>query len=174
MINLKELTIIEAFSKLPPEFSNYKLIIAGKINDYKKTLDEIIQKHNLKDRVIFTGFIKQSEKIALFKDASLFVNPVKYMGGVSLTVFESILAGTPVIVTRQSGEVIEKIDAGLIVKYADVDELKDTMIKSLTDEKLTQKQLENGQNYIYNNLSWSDVTDKIIEVYKKHVNKGDI
>ena len=166
--------IIEAFSKLPPKFSNYKLIIAGKINDYKKTLDEIIQKHNLKDRVIFTGFIKQSEKIALFKDASLFINPVKYMGGVSLTVFESILAGTPVIVTRQSGEVIEKIDAGLIVKYADVDELKDTMIKSLTDEKLTQKQLENGQNYIYNNLSWSDVTDKIIEVYKKHVNKGDI
>lgn len=166
--------IIEAFSKLPPEFSNYKLVIAGKINDYKKTLDEIIQKHNLKDRVVFTGFIKQSEKIALFKDASLFVNPVKYMGGVSLTVFESILAGTPVVVTRQSGELVEKIDAGLIVKYADIDGLKDAMIKSLTDKKLTQKQLKNGQNYIYNNLSWSDVTDKIINVYEKHVNKGDI
>ena len=108
--------IIEAFAQLPDEFREYKLVIAGKISDYKKTLDEIITKYDIKDRVIFTGFVDEADKNAIYRDAKLFVNPVKYMGGVALTVFESILAGTPVVVTRQSGEVIEKIDARIIVE----------------------------------------------------------
>lgn len=165
--------IIEAFAQLPDEFREYKLVIAGKISDYKKTLDEIITKYDIKDRVIFTGFVDEGDKNAIYRDAKLFVNPVKYMGGVALTVFESILAGTPVVVTRQSGEVIEKIDAGIIVEYADIEQLKDAIITSLTDTKLTQRQLENGQNYIKNNLQWCDVADHILEIYEKYIKKGE-
>ena len=165
--------IIEAFAQLPDEFREYKLVIAGKISDYKKTLDEIITKYEIKDRVIFTGFVDEADKNAIYRDAKLFVNPVKYMGGVALTVFESILAGTPVVVTRQSGEVIEKIDAGIIVEYADIEQLKDAIITSLTDTKLTQRQLENGQNYIKNNLQWCDVADHILEIYEKYIKKGE-
>ena len=165
--------IIEAFAQLPDEFREYKLVIAGKISDYKKTLDEIITKYDIKDRVIFTGFVDEADKNAIYRDAKLFVNPVKYMGGVALTVFESILAGTPVVVTRQSGEVIEKIDAGIIVEYADIEQLKDAIITSLTDTKLTQRQLENGQNYIKNNLQWCDVADHILEIYEKYIKKGE-
>lgn len=165
--------IIEAFAQLSDEFREYKLVIAGKISDYKKTLDEIITKYDIKDRVIFTGFVDEADKNAIYRDAKLFVNPVKYMGGVALTVFESILAGTPVVVTRQSGEVIEKIDAGIIVEYANIEQLKDAIITSLTDTKLTQRQLENGQNYIKNNLQWCDVADHILEIYEKYMKKGE-
>jgi len=157
--------IIEAFSKLPEEYSEYKLIIAGKITDYKKELDKMIKTNNLENKIIFTGFIDENDKISIYHDAELFVNPVKYMGGVSITVFESLLSNTPVIVTKESGELVEKIDAGSIVEYGDVESLKNEIIKSLTDKELTQKQMLNAQKYIRENLDWKRVSNNILNIY---------
>lgn len=161
--------LIEAFAQMPCEFSDYKLVIAGKISDYKEELDSLILKYNLEERVVFTGYVKSEDKISIYHDAKLFVNAVKYMGGVSLTVFEALLSGTPVVVTPESGELVKKINGGTIVEYANVEELRDAMIQSLTDEKLTSAQIRNAQEYIYSNLSWSDVTDKIIEKYQQYI-----
>lgn len=161
--------IIEAFSKLPEEYSDFKLIIAGKITEYKKELDKIIKLNNIEDKVIFTGFIDEEDKISIYHDAELFVNPVKYMGGVSITVFESLLSNTPVIVTKESGEIVEKIEAGSIVEYGDVESLKNEMIKSLTDKELTKKQLLNAQKYIKENLDWKSVSNKILDIYYESI-----
>lgn len=157
--------IIEAFSQLPPKYSDYKLVIAGKITDYKKELDKIIKTNNLENKVIFTGFVKEEDKISIYHDAELFVNPVKYMGGVSITVFEALLSNTPVIVTKESGELVEKMDAGTIVEYGDVESLKNEMIRSLEDENLRKKQITNAQKYIRENLDWKSVSEKILGIY---------
>lgn len=157
--------IIEAFSQLPPKYSDYKLVIAGKITDYKKELDRIIKTNNLENKVIFTGFVKEEDKISIYHDAELFVNPVKYMGGVSITVFEALLSNTPVIVTKESGELVEKMDAGTIVEYGDVESLKNEMIRSLEDENLRKKQISNAQKYIRENLDWKSVSEKILGIY---------
>lgn len=165
--------IIEAFSELPEEYDDYKLVISGKINEYKKELDKLITSKNLTDKVIFTGFVDEEDKISVFHDAELFVNPVKYMGGVSITVFESILSDTPVIVTPESGEVIAKIDAGSIVEYGDVKSLKDAIIQSLNDMEMTKKQIANGQKYIRENLDWKTVSDKILKIYDDAIRGSD-
>lgn len=164
--------IIEAFSLLPDEFSEYKLVIAGKITEYKKELDNLIKEKKIEDKVIFTGFVDEKDKISIYVDAELFVNPVKYMGGVSITVFESILSNTPIIVTPESGEIIEKIGAGTIVQYGDINSLKNEMIHSLTDEKMVKKQLINGQEYIKKNLEWTTVSRKILSIYEKALREG--
>lgn len=161
--------IIEAFGKLPDDYSQYKLVIAGKITDYKKELDKIIKKYNLENKVIFTGFVEEEDKISIYHDAELFVNPVKYMGGVSITVFESLLSNTPVIVTKESGELIEKINAGSIVEYGDVESLKNEIITSLEDKELTKKQVLNAQRYIKNNLDWKNVSDRILDIYSEAI-----
>lgn len=157
--------IIEAFARLPQEYSDYRLVIAGKITDYKKKLDKIIRENKVENRVMFTGFVKEEDKISIYHDAELFVNPVMYMGGVSITVFESLLSNTPVIVTRESGELVEKMDAGSIVEYGDVESLKNEMIRSLEDKTLTQKQVSNAQKYIRENLDWKNVSEKILDIY---------
>ncbi|WP_455645982.1 glycosyltransferase family 4 protein [Methanosphaera sp.] len=164
--------IIEAFSELPPKYDEYKLVIAGKITNYKEELDKIIKTRNIQDKVIFTDFVKEEDKISIYQDAELFINPVKYMGGVSLTVFEAILSNTPVIVTPESGELIEKIDAGTLVEYGNINQIKEAIINSLENKDTTLTQIRNGQDYIYNNLHWTTVTDNIIELYKKAI-KGE-
>ena len=157
--------VIEAFSLLDETYDEYKLVIAGKITDYKNELDEIIRREKLENRVIFTGFVEEEDKISIYQDAELFVNPVKYMGGVSITVFESILSGTPVIATPESGELVSKIDAGTVIEYGDINALRDEIVRSLSDKELTDKQLSNGQKYIRKNLDWETVSRKILKVY---------
>ena len=159
--------LIEAFSLLPEKYSEYKLVIAGKISNYKTVLDKIINDKKLENRVIFTGFIKEEDKISIYHDAEVFVNPVKYMGGVSITVFEALLSDTPVIVTPESGELIEKIGAGKIIEYGNIEQLKTAMIDSLEDKETTSAEIRRGQEYIKSNLQWSTVSDKIISVYEK-------
>ncbi|MDY2745096.1 glycosyltransferase [Methanosphaera sp.] len=163
--------LIEAFSLLPEKYSEYKLVIAGKITNYKTVLDKIINDKKLENRVIFTGFIKEEDKISIYHDAEVFVNPVKYMGGVSITVFEALLSDTPVIVTPESGELIEKIGAGKIIEYGNIELLKTAMIESLEDKETTSTEIRKGQEYIKSNLQWSTVSDKIISVYEKVIGK---
>ena len=91
------------------------------------------------------------------------------MGGVSITVFESLLSNTPVIVTKESGELIEKINAGSIVEYGDVESLKNEIITSLEDKELTKKQVLNAQRYIKNNLDWKNVSDRILDIYSEAI-----
>lgn len=161
--------IIKAFSNLPSKYDNYKLVIAGKSTPYKKRLEQLIEMENITDRVIFTGFVKENEKISIYQDAEVFVNPVKYMGGVSITVFESLLAKTPVIVTKESGELVEKMNAGITVEYGNINQLKYAIIETLENKVLTQKHINNAQEYIHKNLKWTTVADKIITVYKEAI-----
>lgn len=165
--------LIRAFSRLPKEFDHYKLVIAGKKTSYQEELEEIIKKENLTDKVLFTGFVEEENKISMYHDASLFVNPVKYMGGVSITVFESLLSGTPIIVTPESGELVKKIDAGSLVEYGDINSLKEEMVKSLTDKEMTQKQVTRGQKYIRENLNWDKVSDKILKIYENAIGSNE-
>ena len=164
--------VIESFAQLPEKYADYKLVIIGKITDYKSKLDEVISRYDIEDKVIFTGFIAEDEKIMAYHDAEVFVNPVKYMGGVSITVFESILSDTPVVVTKESGELVEEIDGGIIVDYGDIDQICGAVTTLLEDKDLADKKLENAKEYINSNLSWSHVCDKIINIYKKAIQEA--
>lgn len=164
--------IIRAFSNLPSRYDNYKLVIAGKSTPYKKKLEHIIKRENITDRVIFTGFVRENEKISIYRDAEVFVNPVKYMGGVSITVFESLLAETPVIVTKESGELVEKMNAGITVEYGNINQLKYAIVETLENKVLAQKHINNAREYIHKNLRWTTVADKITAVYEEAIEQN--
>ena len=163
--------IIKAFSLLPERYDEYKLVIAGKSTPYKERLEKIIETRNIEEKVIFTGFIKEEDKISIYHDADVFVNPVEYMGGVAITVFESILAGTPVVVTKESGELIDIMNAGITVEYGNINQLKYAIIETIENKPLAKKHVLNGQAYIHKNLKWTSVANKILKVYEDALNK---
>lgn len=160
---------IKAFSELAKEVDNVVFVIAGGDNAYKSELEKLIGELNLSNKVKFTGYINEGDKLSAYVDADLFVHTVFYMGGVGIAPFESILCNTPVIVTGGCGELIKEIKCGYLVKYGDVNELKEKM-KYVFDHPDEAKQLvENGKNYICENLAWDDVVGKIEELYSKIV-----
>jgi len=162
---------IKAFSELVKEMDNIVFVIAGSDDGYKSELEKLIDELDLRNKVIFTGYVEEADKLSAYVDADLFVHTVLYMGGVGIAPFESILCNTPVIVTGGCGELIKEIKCGYLVKYGDVNELKEKM-KYVFDHQNKAKQLvENGKNYIHENLAWDDVVGKIEKLYSEIVTK---
>ncbi|MDO5851625.1 MAG: glycosyltransferase [Methanobacteriaceae archaeon] len=165
--------IIKSYKQVQKQYPDYKLVIAGKINSYKEKLDKIIIDEKInKENIIFTDYLTETQKKQAYNEAELFLNPVKYMGGVSITTLESILANTPVIATKESGEILILSNSGIIVEYGNIKQLTEKIIWAIENPKKTQKQVQTGQKYIRENLSWKTVTDKLETIYEDAI-KGE-
>ena len=88
--------LIEAFSKFIKKYPNYQLVIAGKKGWLFDEIDNIIKKLNLSNQVVFTDFISENEKWALYQNAISLVIPSTYEG-FGIPAIESQKVKTPVI-----------------------------------------------------------------------------
>ncbi len=111
------------------------------------------------------GALSEENKLSAYLDSDLFIHTVKYMGGVGIAPLEAILCGTPVIVTDGCGEVIKKASCGYLVKYGDIDDLKEKMKYVLENQENAKELVERGKRYIMENLTWDKVVERVIEVY---------
>lgn len=89
--------LIKAFNEIKHDFPSLKLYIKGRDFGYKATLDELIEKHSLGDRVIIDTADRDTAEITwLFNHAKIFVTP-SLMEGFGLTPVEAVMAKVPVI-----------------------------------------------------------------------------
>ena len=159
--------ILKAFSELSKEYENITLIIAGPDYGYKSKIQKFIIDLDLKEKVKLIGFVEDSEKLALYVDADLFIHTVRYMGGVGIAPLEAILCNTPCIVTDECGEIIKESNSGFCVNYGDITELKEQMKFVLNNPEIGKRMASNGRTYIQKNLTWDKVVRQIEEVYKE-------
>jgi len=146
--------LVESFYELTKSINDVILVIVGNDDGYKATLDRLIDKLHLSDKVLFTGFLGGDEKLSALVDADVLVQTSIYEQGTGVP-FEAILCNTPIIVTRHtgSGENVRKIDAGYLVAYGNNTELRD-MIKYILDNPIeAQSKTQKAKKYITVNLS---------------------
>ena len=116
--NLK--TIILAIAELKKRKSNafYPLIISGISGVKRDHLDDIIEYNKLKDDIIFTAFIKDSERNMLYKNCRAFIFP-SIFEGFGMPPLEAASFNTPVLTTRCTS--IEEVTGGLLNYVDDVE-----------------------------------------------------
>lgn len=88
--------LIKAFSQFIKKYPDYQLIIAGKKGWLFEDVDKIINKYKLSKKVIFTDYISEPEKWALYQNAISLVIPSTYEG-FGIPAIESQKVNTPVI-----------------------------------------------------------------------------
>ncbi len=157
--------LVKAFSELRCEINDVALVIGGEDRGYRTKLEGIIKDLGLSNKVKFTGRLDENDKLAAYVDADLFLHTVKYMGGVGIAPLEAILCGTPVIVTPQCGETIREANCGYFVEYGDVDDLKAKMKRALENPEEGKEMVNRGKKYIYENLTWNMVVEKVEGIY---------
>ena len=115
----------------------YKLVITGKKGWKYKEIFETIDKLNIRDDVVFTGYVQDEDLPALYNAADLFVYPSLYEG-FGLPPLEAMACGTPVITSNTSSlpEVVG--DAGIMIDPYDVDKLADAMHEVLYNDRLRE------------------------------------
>ncbi|MDL5052552.1 glycosyltransferase [Oscillatoria laete-virens NRMC-F 0139] len=91
--------LIGSWSKLHRNHPGWQLVIAGADDGYEPVLRQLIDFHDLQSRVTLTGLVTGQERLALLKNAQMFVLP-SYSEGFSMAILEALASGLPVLASR--------------------------------------------------------------------------
>jgi len=141
---------------------NY-LVIVGKKGWLYKNIFKKVQELGLKDKVIFTGFVSEKEKVSFLANAFAFILPSLYEG-FGIPVLEAMKVGCPVIVSENSSL---PEAAGNAAMYIDnpysVYSIYQAMLKMVKLNKQQRKQLiESGLERV-KKFSWKKSAQKVLK-----------
>jgi len=111
--------------------------------------------------------VSGDEKLSLFVDADVTVLPSRFENFPSVP-FESMMCGTPVVVSEACGIVnmIHEAGAGYITKAEDGMDLKEKIKELLSDPGGAKHSVVKGRELIKEQFNLSNVAAKMIQVYK--------
>jgi asparagine synthase (glutamine-hydrolysing) len=125
--------VIQAVSHLKTQFPHLKYILSGKHDEQELyRITQLIKQHQVKDNVIVTGFINETELEDHFLLADLFVLPSK-KEGFGIVFIEALACGLPVICGNEDGslDAIRNGELGTAIDVDDLNELEDAIIHHL-------------------------------------------
>jgi phosphatidyl-myo-inositol dimannoside synthase len=93
--------VIELMPQLINRFPSLKYLIVGDGTD-RRRLEEKVEALGLSDRVIFTGYVPESEQVAHFNLADVYVMP-STGEGFGIVLLEAVACGIPVVGSRVDG-----------------------------------------------------------------------
>ncbi len=165
--------LVEAFQKI--HLPGIKLLLVGGSRNTAcwseaeiPSWREHISAQNLQNNIFTLGFVKDT--VSLYISADVFVFPTFYEA-CSLTVFEAMASGLPVITSRQAGssEIIEDKKDGLILKNPrDSEEIKEK-IELLYNDKFLRSEIAKNAREKVKNYTWDKMNQKIEKIYQEVV-----
>ncbi len=130
--NLKAL--LDAYRKMPGR-RDYQLVLVGMTGWVISDLFKDVRSSDIKDNILITGYVHNSELAPIYTGAELFVFPSLYEG-FGLPVLEAMQCGCPVITSTTSSIPEVAGDAAVMIDPEDVDGLSASMEKVLKNSSL--------------------------------------
>jgi glycosyltransferase involved in cell wall biosynthesis len=154
--------LVDAFSELSTQLTNVYLLLVGPDDGYKQSLIERTNKLGT-SKILFPGFVTFDEKIAVFRDADVFVTPS--FSGFPVTFLEACACGVPIITTNK-GDKLDWINGnvGYVVDY-DRNQLSETIYKILSDKGLKSKFSKRGKQMVTEQFEWNNIVLKFEQIY---------
>jgi len=155
--------LIKAEPFVRERMSNYKIIIAGKcdnFNRYKKYIEK-----GAKINVV-NEYIPNKDVPKYFNEASVVVLP--YTSATQTGIIPLAYSfGKPVIATKVGAipEVLEDGKTGFLIEPRNEKALANTIVKLLSDDNLLKEMGKNALMYCKENLSWDSIAKKTMKIY---------
>ncbi len=144
-------------------FHDHQLVLAGKHGDGSRVLMEEIDRHGLKEGVVFTDYVDPDDLPLLYSGARCFVFPSSYEG-FGLPPLEAISCGTPTIAYNNSSIPEVLGDAGILVDGEDPQQLFEAIRELLVQDRLVEELRHKGLHQA-NRFSWEKTARQTHEVY---------
>lgn len=128
--------VLNSVAALKEKFPQIKYLIVGRYDvKEKQRLDKIIEKHNLKEQVFFTGYIPDDQLAKHYGLADMYVMPSK-KEGFGIVFIEALYYGLPVIAGNKDGSVDALCNGklGVLINPDDQDELNNAIEKVILDK----------------------------------------
>ena len=162
--------LIEAFSKL--ETPNVDLVIAGPDFGMLKELKKITKKYGLENKVFFTGWISEEEKMKLLSETTIFVHP-SLEDVFLLSLLEAASIGVPCVAfdVQSNSTILEDKKTGIIVKEISALGLARSLDSLLNDKELYEEISKNSKSLLPKKYNW-ELTTKILEEFYQSIVKS--
>lgn len=162
--------VLSAFLKIQEEKKLVHLICIGDGPEMVKA-KSFVANHNLIGKVLFTGFIPESEIIVYYSNADALVFPTYHQEGFPMVVFQSLAAGLPIITTRirAAADYLTEPDHVLWVEPKDPENIAKAMKKLLRDKdtrelmSLNNKKLSNQFTTENNANDYKNIFEELLE-----------
>lgn len=144
----------------------FSLVIAGnrKARNFDPKIDEAIKKYSLQKSVIFTGWIDEEDKPALYKLARCFVFPSLYEG-FGIPIIEAMAAGTTIVSSNKSCLPEVGKNGAIFADPKNPDEFAQKIHEILSDENLRENLVKKGQETA-KGYTWQKNAEKTLEIYE--------
>ena len=157
-------SLIKAFNNINKRLcKEYNLVIAGEGKDDFNKLKELSLSLKSRDKIKFTGYLKNEDLPLFYNACDAFIYPSFYEG-FGLPVLEAMNCGCPVITSNVSSipEVVG--NAGIMINPSNINELEDAMEMLLNDETLKEKYSLLGLQRS-SEFSWEKTAKLTLNVY---------
>ena len=154
--------LIRAFSQA--KISDCQLVIAGKKGWLFEEVFQTVLQEKIENKVIFTDFINEEEKWALYKNSIGLVIPSLYEG-FGIPAIESMKVSTPVIASNIPPLVEVMGKTGIIIDPNDLESLK-SALKQLCDKNTRQK-LSDLCLAQANKYTWTNTAKSLLSAFTK-------
>lgn len=160
------LGILRAFDLFKAQYkSPHKLVLAGSLGFGGEKIKEAAAKHRFKKDIILTGFASDEEKENLLAGADIFLFPSLYEG-FGFPILEAQSFDVPVITSCISSMPEIAGDGAVLVEPHNIEEIKDAMIRILTDENLQKNLIQKGRENL-KRFSWQSCAKKTLGIIIK-------
>lgn len=159
--------LIKAETMITKEVPDAKIIIAGTGENFKKYENLMMDRDNF---IVHNYRIPYKEGAELFQRCSIVVLP--YIDASQSGVISTAYGFKKAVVVTNVGAIPEIVDdgvTGFIVPPRNPEALADAIVKLLKDEKLRKQMGENAYKKLKTDLSWDNIAEKTIEVYKEAI-----
>jgi glycosyltransferase involved in cell wall biosynthesis len=160
--------LLNALKKVKKRIPDIKLIVGGKgvlLDHYQ----EMAASLEIKDNVIFAGFIPDEEIADYYSKANVFVLPSisSLQEGFGIVALEALACQTPVITTKIVGvaDDLERVGGGIVIPPKNADKLADAIIDIIADENMQKKMGKRGRELVKHKYTWKIVASEMERVY---------
>ncbi|MFH0905196.1 MAG: glycosyltransferase family 1 protein, partial [bacterium] len=161
-------TAVRALAELRDKYSDtIKLVISNSKSWLADDFYQLIEQLGLSDQIIFTGPVKEAEKIALLSQAQAFIFPSIYEG-FGLMILEGYAAGCPVVTSNTSSLPEVAGDAAIVLEPYAVSEWATQLHNLLHDRELRFKLIAKGCERA-RHFTWRKAAEGTLAVFEEAV-----
>lgn len=158
--------LIKAIPSILQEVPDTKFLIGGAIRYDVADLNQLIKSLNVKNSVVFTGYVADREVPKLYTACDVFCYPSLWEG-FGLTPAEAQACGKPVVAFNNCAipEVVKNGRTGLLVERKNVEALAEAIVSLLLDKERRVHMGLSGRARVLRLFSWDKAAQKTLHVY---------
>ncbi|MFA4903620.1 MAG: glycosyltransferase [Desulfobaccales bacterium] len=164
--------LVKAFGAVARKRQDVHLVIAGPDNEgWGDKVRAWLSEAGLLGRTTFTGMLLGPEKLAVLRDADMFVLP-SYSENFGIAVIEAMAAGLPVIISDKVNiwREVQAGGAGRVVP-CDAGPLAEQILELLAQPELARQMGLNGRTLVQERFQWPRIAQNLAAAYAQIIDQ---